>query len=140
MATGAGLVLVGAVGASGLLSELTGKAADRTSMEEASASTRDLGPAAGPGDHSAMPGEVTDSEGAFRTDDPRSQAGGDGSAAPAPTESDASVTPAPSTSEDSPGGLTNSAPEQPWLTLLIAGFGLFGISAILRYSLTPRAG
>ena len=35
--------------------------------------------------------------------------------------------------------LTNAS-EEPWLTLLVAGFGLFGISAILRYSLTPRAG
>jgi hypothetical protein len=35
---------------------------------------------------------------------------------------------------------TTPSPEQPWLTLLIAGAGLFGISTALRLSLSPRAG
>jgi hypothetical protein len=33
-----------------------------------------------------------------------------------------------------------SRPEQPWLTLLIAGAALFVISTALRFSLSPRAG
>ena len=128
MAAGAGLVLIGAVGASGLVTELTGKAADRDSIQEASATDGAVAPGAGIGDHSALPAAATDSaEYTGRTDDPRSQAGND------------SVAPTPSASEDSFGSLTNST-EQPWLTLLVAGFGLFGISAILRYSLAPRAG
>jgi hypothetical protein len=127
MAAGAGLVLVGAVGASGLVTELTGKAGDRNAAQEASATDGDLGPEIG-GVKSAMPGVASDSAGfTSRSDDPRSQAG-DESVAPAPTASEGSFQP-----------LTN-ATEEPWLTLLVAGFGLFGISAILRYSLTPRAG
>jgi hypothetical protein len=35
---------------------------------------------------------------------------------------------------------TESSPEQPWLALLIAGAGLFVISAALRVSISPRAG
>jgi hypothetical protein len=48
------------------------------------------------------------------------------------------VTPAPSPTADKVNDRGSN--EQPWLTLLIAGLGLFGISAILRYSLMPRAG
>jgi hypothetical protein len=126
MAAGAGLVLVGAVGASGLVAELTGKTGDRNAALEASATDGDLAPEGG-GAKSLMPGVASDSAGyAYRSDDPRSQVGED------------SVFPAPSADEGFVP-LTNST-EEPWLTLLVAGFGLFGISAILRYSLTPRAG
>lgn len=137
MAAGAGLVLVGAVGASGLLSDLS-KAGDRSSALESSASVRNLGPVAGAGNHSAIPAEGTDSWYTFRTDDPRSQL--EDSAAPAPTDLHGSAAPAASDREVAGAPLTNSTHEQPWLTLLIAGFGLFGISALLRFSLAPRAG
>lgn len=65
-----------------------------------------------------------------RTETPRSQTGGEGGS-PIPT-------PAPSASQGHE--VEHGSAEQPWLTILIAGFGLFGISAILRYSLAPRAG
>lgn len=117
MAAGAGLVLVGAVGASGLVTQFGGRALD-SAVQEASSSDSALAPGVG-GLHSAVPATATDREG--------SQAGND------------SASPTPSAGKDLSGGSTDAS-EQPWLTLLIAGFGLFGISAILRYSLTPRAG
>jgi hypothetical protein len=125
MAAGAGLVLVGAVGATGVVSQLSGKAADNAALEAAS-----NGPHA-PGEGGAASSQVPDmsTDGGFtgRTDDPRSQAAGD-SVAPAPTASEIPL----ETARDSA--------EEPWLTLLIAGFGLFGVSAFLRFSLAPRAG
>ncbi|MDP9468091.1 MAG: hypothetical protein M3P32_05045 [Chloroflexota bacterium] len=129
MAAGAGLVLVGAVGTSGLLNQLGLDVGGRTS-QEASASVKDLGPVAGAGDNSALPSRPTDSEGSFRSDEPRSQgqAGSEQSVAPAPT------------GRDEVAPLLTYSTEQPWLTLLIAGFGLLGISALLRFSLAPRAG
>jgi hypothetical protein len=33
-----------------------------------------------------------------------------------------------------------SSDEQPWLTLLIAGVALFVTSAVLRFTIAPRAG
>ena len=122
MAAGAGLVLVGAVGISGLAGGLASTAA-APSMQE---SSKGAGAPEGGAGHSPVPAFSTD--GAFdRTDTPRSQVGGD------------SVAPTPSASRDL-GGPERGPGEQPRLTFLIAGFGLFGISAILRFSLTPRAG
>jgi len=125
MAAGAGLVLVGAVGVSGLVGGLASRAGPNAAIDE-SASNGAAAPDGG-GARTAAPAFSTDSEGTGRTDDPRSQAGND------------SAAPTPSASRDLGFVDPNSAGE-PWLTLLIAGFGLFGISAILRYSLTPRAG
>ncbi len=124
MAAGAGLVLVGAVGVSGLVGAPGGKAADTTALEGASNGA--VAPEAG-GARSPVPAFSTDGQYLGRTDTPRSQGGGD------------SAAPAPSAAEDVHGADRGST-EQPWLTLLVGGFGLFGISAILRYSLTPRAG
>lgn len=124
MAAGAGLVLVGAVGASGLVGGLASKASDTTSMQESSNGAG--APQAG-GDHSPVPALSTDGEFTGRTDTPRDN-GSTGSVAPTPTPSvELHVA-------------DRSSGEQPWLTLVIAGFSLFGISAVLRYSLSPRAG
>jgi hypothetical protein len=51
------------------------------------------------------------------------------SPAPTATQREGSVEPAAS-----------SSGEQPWLTLLIAGVALFATSAVLRFSIAPRAG
>jgi hypothetical protein len=126
MAAGAGLVLVGAVGASGLVGGLAGKAADTTTLEGGLSAAPVPGAGAG---QSAVPAFSTDGEFNSRTDHPRTNDGaGD------------SVAPTPSASRDLAFGPASGPTDQPWLTLLVAGFGLFGISGILRYSLTPRAG
>jgi hypothetical protein len=124
MAAGAGLVLVGVVGASGLLGGPSFRAADTTALEGAASVPAAPGVGAG---HSPVPALSTDGNYIGRTDTPRSQSSG-GTASPVP----------------SAGGdlsaVVHTSTDKPWLTLLVAGFGLFGISAILRYSLTPRAG
>lgn len=140
MAAGAGLALVGAVGfgASGAVGDFLGKAASGPGVQEASASDRELGPISGADSPSAAPGDTTGSAGSESS--PRSMRSGEpGSPTPA------SPTPAsPTPSADDAGSVEqvtgNSSPEQPWLTLLIAGAGLFGISTALRFSLSPRAG
>lgn len=125
MIAGAGLVLVGAVGVSGIADGLTGKAVDL--------SERSSNGAGAPADHAGAPPPVPAASygGAYSggTEVPRSQTGGE---TPTPV-------PAPSAGKDFHGPDRGST-EQPWLTLLIAGFGLFGVAAILRFSLTPRAG
>ena len=127
MAAGAGLVLIGALGAvgvSGLVGGLASKGGDTSSIQESSNGAG--APQAG-GDHSPVPAFSTDGEFTGRTDTPRDN-GSVGSVAPTPT---------PSVDMHESNG---SSSEQPWLTLVIAGFSLFGISAVLRYSLSPRAG
>lgn len=127
MAAGAGMVLIGAVGASGLVGGPTSKGVDTTAVEGAGAPSAAV-PGVGSG-HSPVPAYATDNEVIGRTESPRSNDGaGD------------SVTPTPSASRDFAFNPAGGPSEQPWLTLLVGGFGLFGISAILRYSLTPRAG
>jgi hypothetical protein len=142
MAAGAALFLVGAVGIgstgfAGLASKSAGYATDQ---EAASASDRELGPAAG--------GEVP----SVAPDDTRGSTDFESSALPATMGSGqpgtpTAATPAPRTPQPSvgDGGRNNheaggSSSEQPWLTLLIAGVGLFAISTALRFSLAPRAG
>ncbi|MEX2136593.1 MAG: hypothetical protein WEB29_06500 [Chloroflexota bacterium] len=139
MAAGVGLVLVGAVGfgASGAVGDLFGRAASAPGAQEASASDRQFGafPSAAP---SLAPGDTTGNAGSESS--PRSMRSGEPasptSASPAP------ASPPPSVDEAAPTEQVtgNSSPEQPWLTLLIAGVGLFGISTALRFSLSPRAG
>jgi hypothetical protein len=134
MAAGAALFLVGAVGIGATaFAGLGSKSASfGTDQEAASASDRDLGPLAGGGSPSVAP------------DDTRGSSDFESSAMPATM---GSGTPAPRTPQPSAsdGGRTNyetdsPSSEQPWLTLLIAGVGLFGISTALRFSLAPRAG
>ncbi|HEY8921284.1 MAG TPA: hypothetical protein VIN32_01520 [Candidatus Limnocylindria bacterium] len=133
MAAGAGLVLVGAVGigATGIAG-LAGKSASFGAPQDAAASVsdREVGPVAGADSPSLAPSDM------------RGSAGSPGSVAPQAMGSGTPATPRP-TAEDN--GRTDyetgsSSSEQPWLTLLIAGIGLFGISTALRFSLSPRAG
>jgi hypothetical protein len=131
MAAGAGLVLVGAVGASGLVGALSGQAADRGAMQEADASDDALAPAAG-GGPSIVPGEATSS--AEYTD---------GTAEPGSKDAGATASEIPGrngSEGSSQAPRTDASTEQPWLTLIIAGFVLFGASTALRYSVIPRGG
>jgi anti-sigma factor RsiW len=141
MAAGAGLVLVGAVGVGasgvvgGLLSAPGGAAPaaqEAAGSQDAQSSDTAGVPAVGlDGSPSATSGRLdygsSDNNGSL---EPRSL----------------SVSPAPSHTPVVGGGdgtehvSTTPSPEQPWLTLLIAGAGLFGISTALRLSLSPRAG
>ena len=123
MAAGAGLVLVGAVGASGLVGGFSGKAVDLAVNQESSKGA--VAPGAG-GGHSPVPAVSTSSEFDSAGSSPRGQGTG------------ASPTPEPSAGAEHATDRGSSG--KPWFTILIAGFGLFGISAMLRYSLTPRAG
>jgi hypothetical protein len=124
MAAGAGLVLVGAigVGATGAIGGLFGQAASvGDNLSGAAASERE-GVPAGADSPSLAPEDTTGSAGHQRSTPP--------------------VT--PQASSDDGGRVeelnAESSPEQPWLTLLIAGAGLFVISAALRVSISPRAG
>ncbi len=131
MAAGVGLFLVGAIGigASGAVSFLGG-AASGPALQEADASDREFGQIPGAGAPSRAP------------DDTRGSAGSESSVEPATMGSSqpASATPSADAAEPKDQLTDNPSPEQPWLTLLIAGVGVFGISTALRFSLSPRAG
>jgi hypothetical protein len=138
MAAGAALVLVGAIGigASGGAIGFFGKAASLDSAHAASPSEAGRFPVAGGGSPSLTPRDNTaGSPRALGSNVPQSLS----SAAPQPTTPRPSAT--ASTGRNAYEG-TGSAggPEQPWLTLLIAGAALFVISTALRFSLSPRAG
>jgi hypothetical protein len=135
MAAGAGLVLIGAIGlgATGAIGSFFSQAASTVFQNvgdnlqgggapEVAASASDN--AYGPGAYTAStpPGEtkgVTDSG-----------------------RSSAEMSPTPVPAEPGPAAHRNGGPstEQPWLILLIAGVALFGTSALLRFSISPRAG
>ena len=142
MAAGAVLFLVGAVGigATGFAGLSSKSASFGTDQEAASASDRELGPLAGGGSPSVAPDDTRGSNGFESSAQPATMGSGQPGT---PT----AATPAPRTPQPSvgDGGRNNyegggSSSEQPWLTLLIAGVGLFGISTALRFSLSPRAG
>jgi hypothetical protein len=148
MAAGAGLVLIGAVGASGLVGDISrdlryaAAAASAGDTNEAGVpkSSTPTQPVPG-GVGGANPSGGTDAsaapvrslswqEYASSSETPRSQTGG-ASPSPAPTADVAK--------DGSFGGLERST-EQPWLTLLIAGVALFAVSAVLRFSITAGGG
>lgn len=128
MAAGAGLVLVGAIGIGASGGILFGQAASGTAID-AAASARELAPAAG-GAPSLAAGDQTGSA-EYGSSEPRSLS--------------SSSTPIPAASSEDTGRTSEveaadeSSPEQPWLTLLIAGVAIFGTSTLLRFAL-PRAG
>jgi len=142
MAAGAGLVLVGAVGASGFLGQLDGKAASLTSTQEEGASSGPNAPAAGGAPSLAPSPRLAASPGRDGAEYTRSNEPSGESAEATAESTAASGLPAPGfgVAGHPPDAFGPAPAEQPWLTLLIAGFALFGISAVLRYSLTPRAG
>jgi hypothetical protein len=129
MAAGAGLILVGAigVGATGAIGNFFGQAASGVfanvgdNLQGAAASEREGALAPGADSPSLAPEETTGSSSYERSTPPST----------------------PKASSDDGGTQqlnAESSPEQPWLTLLIAGAGLFVISAALRVSISPRAG
>jgi hypothetical protein len=130
MAAGAGLVLIGAVGASGVVTELGAKDASRNLPQEAGASNGAHVPAPGVGTPSPAAGAVSSGLDFLSSGKPRGETP---AAATSPS-------PRPTETQGSPVRLNTGSGDQPWLTLLVAGFALFGISAVLRYSLSPRAG
>jgi anti-sigma factor RsiW len=136
MAAGAGLVLIGAVGfGTSAAVNLMPKAASGGAPAEAAASARDFGPVPGAAAASTAPADTTGSAAYGSSSAPRSL----------------SSTLTPSQSPSAPSGAdeagrtklvtdNGSSPDQPWLTLLIAGVALFVVSTVLRFSLAPRAG
>jgi hypothetical protein len=137
MAAGAGLVLVGAIGigasgeVGGFLSGAGPAALEAAGSHDARSSDSAGVPAGLGGSPSASSGRTaygsSDNSGSL---EPRSLSF---SAAPSPT-------PIVGGGDGTEHLSTTSSPEQPWLTLLIAGAGLFGVSTALRLSLSPRAG
>ena len=145
MAAGAGLVLVGAigVGASGGVGDLFGvralfsnvgenlQAAGAGASERESASDNAVAPGAyGPGTPAPSSGETKGTTDSGASGEPPS------------TRSSAETPPTPAPQELGGADHLNggSSPGQPWLALLIAGVALFGTSAVLRFSIAPRAG
>lgn len=130
MAAGAGLVLVGAigVGASGAVGNLFGQAASGPGAMEATASDNAHAPAAG-GAPSLAPRDTTNGE---------VEASGQGRSLSSSRAPEATPNADDRGRTDEVAGA--SAPEQPWLTLLIAGVALFAISTVLRFSLGTGAG
>jgi hypothetical protein len=129
MAAGAGLVLVGAigVGATGAIGNFFGQAASGVfanvgdNLQGAGASEREGALAPGADSPSVAPEDTPGSPSYERSTPPS--------------------TPKASSDDGRTQELTSeSSPEQPWLTLLIARAGLFVISAALRVSISPRAG
>jgi hypothetical protein len=131
MAAGAALVLVGAVGIglSGPASGLFSQAA--SAPKEAAATDQAKVPVAAGSPPTLVPGDMSSGGTEDRSTREPGPAASAQAPAPKPTGAEAGRT----------GDLgKRSATEQPWLTLLIAGAGLLGISVALRFSLSPRAG
>jgi hypothetical protein len=129
MAAGAGLALIGAVGVSGIVNQLSGRTADNAAVEQASASdTAHLpgaagSPAVGRESRAPAPGDTLGGVAFGQSSQPRSET-------PGTKSTDGAFAPFGSGSSGS----------QPWLTLLIVGVTVLGVAAVLRYSLAPRAG
>jgi hypothetical protein len=148
MAAGAGLALVGAIGAigsigaAGTVADLSRMGAGSASSQEGNASDGAKVPALGGGSPSISPSITGDGTYLGQSAEPRSPGSSSPASAAATSFSaaTASQAPRPSAAEGLPAPQTPTSPGQPWQTLLIAGFALFGISAVLRYSLAPRAG
>lgn len=129
MAAGAGLVLIGAigVGSSGVVGDLVGKAMNFTAAEGALPSDGRAAPGAAPPSMAAV--DSRDSAEYGTSGEPRRLSSG--------------AVPSPTPSSDDAGrekATSTSSPEQPWLTLLIAGVALLGISTAVRFSVSPGAG
>ncbi|MEP6807111.1 MAG: hypothetical protein ABI978_00770 [Chloroflexota bacterium] len=132
MAAGAGLVLIGAVGASGIATNLMSATGGRTSTEAVGSDSAGAPRPRGAGQTPVVaPGSVDDGT-SF----------GSRSNSPASATDKAVASPRPSSSARENDYLPEqrSASQQPWLTLLLAGVALFATSTVLRFSLAPRAG
>ena len=140
MAAGAGLVMVGAIGLgqSGAVTDLFSKAASGENLGAAGASSREAGPSDSA--HGPVPGSAGTPM--ATSEDTRGTNDSGGSAEPPSAEF--SPRSSPTAVSEGSDGTSNfnggSSPGQPWLALLIAGVVLFGTSAVLRFSIAPRAG
>jgi hypothetical protein len=143
MAAGAGLVLVGAIGigATGAIGGFFSQAAS-TVFQNVGDNLQGAGAPEGeatPSDNSVVPG-------AYNTSTPPGETKGvtdsGRDSEPPSTRSSAETSPTPVPAELGGTDHLNESPsaEQPWLTLLIAGAGLFVISTALRFTIVPRAG
>jgi len=136
MAAGVGLVLIGAVGfGASAAGDLLPKAASLGAASGPSTSDRDAGAVPEAASPSLAPADTTGSAAFGSSSAPRSLS----------STQPASAAPAPAVSTDDAGRTElvtdgGSSPQQPWLTLLIVGVALFGVSTALRFSLSPRAG
>jgi len=146
MALGAGLVLIGAVGASGVVGQFASNSA-RYSAEAGASDTsaanapgdrasHQPGPVAGGASASSTPARALDSSGEYT---PRTPA-----ASPLASRAPANSTPSPKATAEAGKstdfGFPQGPSEQPWMTLLIAGVALLVVGTVLRFSLIPRAG
>jgi hypothetical protein len=131
MAAGAGLVLIGAVGASGIVNGL-GSLGMQAASRASDATDTARGPVPGAAASAAAAPGSESNGGVYgsRSAAPRSlDSGGKSSPAPVASQRETAFEPA-----------TKSSDEQPWLTFLIAGVALFATSAVLRFSIAPGAG
>jgi hypothetical protein len=143
MAAGAGLVLVGAIGigATGAVSRFFSQAASAVfqnvgdNLEGAGAP----GGGATASDNAYQPGAYSSSTPPGETKGV-TDAGGDSEPPSARSSAETAPTPAPGEAGPPEHPDQGSSDEQPWLTLLIAGTGLFLISTALRFTIVPRAG
>ena len=135
MAAGAGLVLIGAVGfGASAAVNLMPKAASGGAPAEAGASARDFGPVPGAASASSAPADTTGSAAYGSSSAPRSL-----SSTQLPSQPPSSPPSAGDAGRTELVTDNGSPPDQPWLTLLIAGVALFAVSTVLRFSLA-RAG
>jgi hypothetical protein len=122
VATGAGLLLVGAVGTAGLLGRVSlFSAAAASPGQETSAGDSAFGPAVNPAASQGSQGTGSLSAGSPRQSPSDRSNDGTGNGV------DSGPPPAP-------------APAAPWNVLLIAGAGFVLTGVLLRYTLEPRAG
>jgi anti-sigma factor RsiW len=136
MAAGAGLVLVGAVGfGASAAVNLLPKAASVGVPAEAGASDREFGPVPGAASASTAPADTTGGAAFGSSSAPRSL-----SSTQPPSQPPSALPSADNAGRTEQLTGNGSPPDQPWLTLLIAGVTLFGVSTVLRFSLAPRAG
>ena len=142
MAAGAGLVLIGAigVGAASGIGTFFSQAASGVFQNVGDNLQGGGAPevAATPSDNSVVPGAYGASTPPGETKGVTDS--GRDSQPPSPHSAQASPTPLPRGTGSSDYRNAESSPEQPWLTLLIAGVALFGTSAALRFAIAPRAG
>ena len=139
MAAGAGLVLVGAigVGASSDVGGFFGQAgAAYTNVGENLEGAGAPESEATPSDNAHVPAGIKGSP-TSSSNETRAAGSLDSAGASQPPSARSSAEASPTVASDRANG---SSAEQPWLTLFIAGAGLFGVSTALRLSLSPRAG
>ena len=136
MAAGAGLVLVGAIGI-GATGGLFGQAASAM-FENVGSNLQGAGAPeseATASDSAYMPGV----KGSPTPSSSETRGSMDSGGASKPPSARFSPVPSPSGSDVTEVN-RESSDEQPWLTLLIAGAGLFVIATGLRFTISPRAG